>query len=71
MAEQKPPQVELRFQDVPELAETFADTVGHWHFDGSSLRIDFLVTRFDDTTASDKRTGRRLPVCRLALTFQM
>jgi hypothetical protein len=68
MAEQQAPKLELRFQDVPDLTETFSDSVGHWHFDGSSLRIDFLVTRFDETQAAEKRSGRKLPVCRLALT---
>jgi hypothetical protein len=68
MAEQKSPKLQLRFQDIPELAETFADSVGHWHFDGSSLRIDFLVTRFDPAKSPDARTGRKVPVCRLALT---
>ena len=68
MADEKSPKLELRYQDVPELAETFADSVGPWHFDGSSLRIDFLVTRFDPAPSPDKRSGRRLPVCRLVLT---
>ncbi len=67
-ANEKPSKLQLRFQDVPELAETFADSVGQWHFDGSTLRIDFLVTRFDEAKSPDARTGRKLPVCRLALT---
>lgn len=62
------PKLALEFQDVPGLNETFADSIGHWHFDGSTLRIDFLVTRFQDTKSPEQRRGRRLPVCRLVLT---
>ena len=68
MATDAKPKVQLQFQDVPELKETFADAVGHWHFDGSTLRIDFLVTRFDAVKSGDTRRGRRLPVARLVLT---
>ncbi len=45
-----------------------ADAVGHWHFDGSTLRIDFLVTRFEPAKTGEARRGRRLPVARLVLT---
>src|SRR5664279_623858 len=67
MSDKTPPQIQLRFEDVPGLPETFADSVGQWHFDGSTLRIDFLVTRFDEAKSPDKRTARKLPVCRLVL----
>jgi hypothetical protein len=67
MTDKKSPKLELRYEDVPELAETFADSVGQWHFDGSTLRIDFLVTRFDQATSPEARSGRRVPVCRLVL----
>ena len=68
MAEQKSPKVRLRFQDVLELAEIFADSVGQWHFDGSTLRIDFLVTRFDESKSPEARSGRKMPVGRLVLS---
>lgn len=58
MADQKSNKVEFRFQDLPDLAETFADSVGPWHFDGGTLRMEFLVTRFDEMTSRDKRSGR-------------
>lgn len=67
MPDKSPPQIQLRFEDAPGLAETFADSVGQWHFDGSTLRIDFLVTRFDEAKSPDARTARKLPVCRLVL----
>jgi hypothetical protein len=67
LSDKAPPQIQIRFEDVPSLAETFADTVGQWHFDGSTLRIDFLVTRVDEAKSPDTRTARKLPVCRLVL----
>jgi hypothetical protein len=57
----------FRYQDLPELPETFADLVGRWYFDGTTLRIEFLVNRLDHESSSQARTGRRLPVCRLVL----
>jgi hypothetical protein len=68
MPELKSPPVQFRYEDRPELLETFSDSVGHWHFDGSTLRVDFLITRFDPIKSPEPRSGRRLPVCRLALT---
>jgi hypothetical protein len=58
----------FRYQDMPELSETFADSIGGWSFDGSTLRIEFLVSRLDALKAGDPATGRAVPVCRLVLT---
>ena len=58
----------LRYQDIPELPETFADSIGHWIFDGQMLRIEFTVTRLDPTGSSQQPTGRRLPAARVVLT---
>jgi hypothetical protein len=68
MAEQKMDRPTFHYQDVPELTETFADSVGRWYFDGTTLRIDFLVSRLDQEKSPEGRTGRKLPVCRLVLT---
>ena len=58
----------LRYQDIPDLPETFADSIGHWIFDGQMLRIEFTVTRLDPTGSSQQPTGRRLPAARVVLT---
>jgi hypothetical protein len=58
----------LRYQDIPDLPETFADSIGQWIFDGQMLRIEFTVTRLDAGGASQPRTGRRLPTARMVLT---
>ena len=58
----------FRYQDLPELSETFADSIGGWSFDGSTLRLEFLVSRLDPMKPGDPATGRAVPVCRLVLT---
>jgi hypothetical protein len=69
MAEEAAREPTFRYEDVPDLAETFADTIGQWHFDGSTLRIEFLISRFDEPSGrTTDRTGRRRPACRLVLS---
>jgi hypothetical protein len=64
----EPQRPKFRYQDMPELAETFADSIGSWSFDGSTLRIEFLVSRLDPLKAGENATGRAVPACRLVLT---
>jgi hypothetical protein len=68
MAEDRSQRPTLRYQDAPDLGETFADTVGNWSFDGSTLRMEVLVSRLDPGNLSEAPTGRSVPVCRLVLT---
>jgi hypothetical protein len=49
-----------------EIGETFADQVGTLYFDGTSLRIDLLVTRVEKPTQPP--TGERHVVSRLVLS---
>jgi hypothetical protein len=58
----------LKFEhvDLPDLAETFADSMNQVFFDGQTLRINFGVTRVDHP--SQTQTARRYPTCRLVLT---
>jgi hypothetical protein len=64
----EPQRPKFRYQDMPELSETFADSIGSWSFDGSTLRMELLVSRLDPLKAGDAATGRAVPVCRLVLT---
>jgi hypothetical protein len=64
----EPQRPKFRYQDMPELAETFADSIGGWSFDGSTLRIELLVSRLDPLKSGEAATGRTVPVCRLVLT---
>jgi hypothetical protein len=68
VTDEKSKPIKFRYQDTPELCETFADSVGRWYFDGTTLRIEFLVSRMDQEKSPEGRTGRKLPVCRLVLT---
>jgi len=58
----------FRYQDMPELRETFADGIGGWTFDGSTLRVEFLVSRLDQVKQGETPSGRSVPACRLVLT---
>jgi hypothetical protein len=62
------PPPKLRYQDIPELQETFSDSIGQWIFDGQMLRIEFTVTRLDPGGSPGQPTGRRLPAARMVLT---
>ena len=54
--------------DIPQLAETFADSIGALAFDGQTLRIEFCVTRLDAVSPNKPPSGKRYPSCRMVLT---
>lgn len=65
------PKLQTTFVDVPDLFETFSDSIKIMTFDGESLRIEFAVTRPDDPAKiKDKKnpTAKQYPVCRLVLS---
>jgi hypothetical protein len=55
------------YVDLPELSETYADSVHSTMFDGQSLKITFAVNRMELSDPSNPATGKRYPVCRLVL----
>jgi hypothetical protein len=59
--------VAFRYLDRPECTETFADTITGISFDGQTLRLEFAVSRMDETKPNAPLTGRRYPACRLVL----
>ncbi len=61
------PQATIRYVDRPDVAETFADSISGLVFDGQTLRVEFAVTRLDEVKPGAAITGRRYPICRLAL----
>jgi hypothetical protein len=67
---QEPKQSTLKIQrvDLPELAETFGDSIDQVFFDGQNVRINFGVTRFDQLEQTASPSARRYPACRLVLT---
>jgi hypothetical protein len=60
-------QLKIEHIDLPDLAETFADSIEAVHFDGQLLRITFGVTRLDPQTQGAPASARRYPAVRLVL----
>jgi hypothetical protein len=56
------------YQDRPELAEIFADSVHSLVFDGQTLRIVFTVNRMEPSPTGHPGAGKRVPTCRLVLS---
>jgi hypothetical protein len=57
----------FRQVDRPDCAETFADSITGIFFDGQTLRIEFSVSRMDETRPGAPLTGHRTPTCRLVV----
>jgi hypothetical protein len=57
------------YVDLPEISETFADSLHGMFFDGQTLRLTFAVSRMDPTRPPDAAAGKKYPVCRLVLTL--
>ncbi|HWA63884.1 MAG TPA: hypothetical protein VG939_21090 [Caulobacteraceae bacterium] len=57
----------LRYEDRPDLLETFVDTAHRMTFDGRTLRIEFCVNRWEDPGPDGARTGRSVPISRMVL----
>src|SRR5215210_6514997 len=70
MAVQKSPPTKIRHLDLPDLRETFADSVHTLVWDGQTLRVELSVTRYPDVTPGEAAQATRHPACRLVLTPQ-
>ena len=58
----------LRYHDLPDLPETFADSIRSCMFDGQNVRIEFTVGRYEDPGALGIIEGKQVPVSRLVLS---
>jgi hypothetical protein len=58
----------LRYVDLPDCKETFADSINNVYFDGQSLRMEFGITRLDEIKPNTPVVGRRYPAQRMVLT---
>lgn len=56
------------YVDLPELTETFADSIHTMIWDGQTLRVEFCVTRFPEPASSTTMEAKRYPACRMVLT---
>jgi hypothetical protein len=61
--QQSPP---VRYMELTDLRETFADSLHTMVWDGQTLRIEFCVTRYPDGASGGE--AKRYPACRLVLT---
>jgi hypothetical protein len=59
----------VRYMELPELSEVFADSVHAIAWDGQTMRLEFCVTRYPDAAPAGTATeAKRYPACRLVLT---
>ena len=68
MAIQQQASLPTRHVDLPELGETFANSIHAMVWDGQTLRIEFCVTRYPETPNAAGGEAKRYPACRLVLT---
>ena len=57
----------LKYVDRPEIAETFADGLETVIFDGMSVRMEFVVNRFEQALPDTAPMGRKVTALRLVL----
>jgi hypothetical protein len=57
----------LAYVERPEISETYADYLETVVFDGTSIRMEFVVNRFDRPSRQGTPSGRRVTAARLVL----
>jgi hypothetical protein len=57
----------LTYVERPEIAEAYADFLESVVFDGTSIRMEFVVHRFDKPDAQGVPSGRKVTAARLVL----
>jgi len=58
---------ELSYQNRPDINETYVDTLETIVFDGSAIRMEFVVHRFDPPRTTGAPSGSRVTAARLVL----
>lgn len=64
----KLPPEQIQEIDLPDVGETFADSLGMSFFDGQAMRLTFSVTRFQPPKPPKPPSAKRYPSCRLVMT---
>lgn len=58
-----------QYVDRPEIVETFADSIREFmYFDGSAVRLEFCLTRYDQPKQGEMPKSRQYPVARMILS---
>jgi hypothetical protein len=70
MAVQQSQSTKMRYVDLPDMPETFADSVHIVAWDGQTLRVELCVTRYPEPGPEGTAQVTRYPSCRLVLTSQ-
>jgi hypothetical protein len=66
--QQGAPQFQIAFVDLPELSETFADSVEKVGVENGIWKFDFAVTRLGEPQKNGTVIpGKKIPACRLVL----
>ena len=68
MSQEQPARPRTKYVDRPEVSEIFVDGYEMMFFDGTSLRLEFTIARYDQPKPPKTRTGQRHTACRLVLT---
>jgi hypothetical protein len=61
------PKFEIRYIDLPEISETFADSIGPISINGEATRIELQITRLDEPKPDKQPSARKHPACRLVM----
>jgi hypothetical protein len=64
----KIPKEQIQEIDRPEIAETYADSLGISSFDGTALRITFCISRVQEPKPPKPPQFKRYPAVRLVLS---
>ncbi len=59
----------IRYVDLPELPEIFADSLHAVAWEAQTMRLEFCITRYAEPASADTvAEAKRYPACRLVLT---
>lgn len=64
----KLPSDKVKKIDRPEICETYVDSLGLVTFDGTAMRMELCVTRFDEPNPPAAPSGTRYTASRLVLS---
>lgn len=62
-----PPGIDVKYVDLPALAETFLDSIENFTFNGGLLRFNLCSIRLNQIDPSKKPTGNQYPVARVVM----
>ena len=62
-----PPGIDVTFVDLPDLSETFVDSIENFTFNNGILRFDLCCTRLGILNPPAKPKGKKYPVGRVVM----